>query len=162
LLCRNLIEAQQNDTRSTARLKCTSYYALHTGLNITLFPVLFFFSGLYYTDVASTLCVLVAYHNHLGRVQAGGKSTINDLWTIFLGILALLMRQTNVFWVVVYMGGLEVVYAVKTLLPEPVDQPSATTLVAQIKFFAARYTVGDVHDPPANLAWPDGMKPQTV
>jgi len=157
MLCRNLLEARLNDARSTTRLKSASYYAFHTGVNIALLPVLFFFSGLYYTDIASTLCVLVAYHNHLHRVRPWGKSMPNDIWTVFLGIIALLMRQTNVFWIVIYMGGLEVVYAVKTLNPTPVDQPPATTLAAQLRYFAGRYAVGDIHDPPSNVAWLDGM-----
>jgi alpha-1,2-glucosyltransferase len=157
MLCRNLVEARLNDSRSTVRLKSISYYSVHTGVNIALFPVLFFFSGLYYTDIASTLVVLLAYHNHLGRVAPEGKTILNDIWTVILGAFALFMRQTNIFWVVVYMGGLEAVHAVKTLRPGPVDQSFAMTLTNQFKFFAGRYALGEIHDLPLNLAWPDGM-----
>ncbi|KAL8741250.1 MAG: hypothetical protein Q9184_008409 [Pyrenodesmia sp. 2 TL-2023] len=72
----------------------------HAILNICLFPPLFFFYGLYYTDVWSVLAVLTTiqfYHRN---------------WTKLLlvaGIASLLFRQTNIFWVAIYLGGSEVV-----------------------------------------------------
>ena len=129
---------------------------MHTSFNIALFPLLFFFSGLYYTDVVSTAVVVGAFLNHLKRVGRDHSSTLSDLLTIALGVLALFMRQTNVFWVVVYMGGLEAVHAVKTLRPGRVDQPFMKTMGEQLRFFAWRYSVGDIHDLPLSQAWPDG------
>ncbi|OTB00519.1 glycosyltransferase family 59 protein [Hypoxylon sp. CI-4A] len=131
-----------------------STYAIWTGINIALFPVLFFFSGLYYTDVISTFVVLLAYANHLGRVDQDKTSWTNDIYTVFLGLLALFMRQTNIFWVVVYMGGLEAVRGVKTLRPKDVTTPAFTTLSQQLKFYAWRYSIGDIHDPPLNRTFP--------
>ncbi|KAI2466785.1 glycosyltransferase family 59 protein [Annulohypoxylon bovei var. microspora] len=131
-----------------------SAYAVWTGINIALFPVLFFFSGLYYTDVVSTFVVLLSYTNHLGRVSQDRTSLVNDVYTLFLGLLALCMRQTNIFWVVVYMGGLEVVHGIKTLRPEPVATPAFTTLSQQINFYAWRYSLGDIHDPPLDYVCP--------
>ncbi|KAI0521413.1 DIE2/ALG10 family-domain-containing protein [Xylaria bambusicola] len=125
-----------------------------TGINIGLFPVLFFFSGLYYTDPSSTLIVLLAYANHLTRVGAKPPSFLNDVYTLALGIVTLAFRQTNIFWVVVYMGGLEVVYAIKTLKPAPVETPKFQTLSDQIGFYAWRYSLGDVHDVSLSLAQP--------
>ncbi|KAF4451787.1 alpha-1,2 glucosyltransferase ALG10 [Fusarium austroafricanum] len=154
--CRRKIEARLYEAHSSIRLRNTSQYALHTAFNIALFPLIFFFSGLYYTDVASTAAVLVAYLNHLVRTGRDRSSLSSDLTTIFLGVLTLFFRQTNVFWVVVYMGGLEAVHAVKTLRPERVDQPVITTLFEQIKYFAWRYSVGDIHDPPLHMMFPDG------
>ncbi|OAA66545.1 glucosyltransferase [Niveomyces insectorum RCEF 264] len=148
-----------------------SLYAFHTSLNVALFPVLFFFSALYYTDVYSTLAVLVAYRNHLFRRQirsavnhANGATATPPFWngllTVVLGMATLLMRQTNIFWVVVYMGGLEVVQAVKSLqrrgakrTTEPA--PAFDTPWAMARFYAARYAAGDVHDPPVGASWPD-------
>lgn len=156
LKCRREIEARLYEAHASTRLRNTSQYAVHTALNIALFPLLFFFSGLYYTDVVSTAAVLVAYLNHLKRIGRDRSSALNDLTTIFLGIVTLFFRQTNVFWVVVYMGGLEAVHAVKTLRPEQVDQPVILTLFRQIKYFAWRYSLGDVHDPPLHMMWPDG------
>ncbi|KAJ4209885.1 glucosyltransferase [Fusarium falciforme] len=54
------------------------------------------------------------------------------------------------------MGGLEAVHAIKTLRPERVDQPSMSSLVEQVKYYLWRYSLGDIHDPPLNLLWPDG------
>ncbi|KAI5862021.1 glycosyltransferase family 59 protein [Durotheca rogersii] len=159
-------------------------YAFWTGLNISLFPVLFFFSGLYYTDVISTLVVLLAYTNHLYRVGQDRPSIANGVYAVFLGLVALCVRQTNIFWVVVYMGGQEVVHAVHLLRPEPLpndaqamdvlaQEPESTirsyssdyisnrmttpvfaTLPEQVKFFAWRYSLGDIHDLPLYLASP--------
>ncbi|KAJ2970387.1 hypothetical protein NUW58_g9713 [Xylaria curta] len=125
-----------------------------TGINIALFPVLFFFSGLYYTDPASTLIVLLAYTNHLTRVGPKQPSFANDVYSFGLGVLALGFRQTNIFWIVVYMGGLEVVHAIKSLHPEPVKTPELQTVSEHIKFYAWRYSLGDIHDPSLSLAQP--------
>lgn len=127
-----------------------------TGVNIALFPVLFFFSGLYYTDPASTLIVLLAYANHLTRVGAKQPSFLNDVYSLGLGILTLGFRQTNIFWVVVYMGGLEVISAIKTLNPEIVETPKFQTVSEQLRFYAWRYSLGDIHDPSLTLVEPVG------
>ena len=163
-LCRDDIEARtaeqneasDNTTKRSHPPQPFSFYTYHTALNIALFPVLFFFSGLYYTDVVSTLAVLVAYKNHLGRVGTQRPGLINDLWTVFLGVATLFMRQTNVFWVVVYMGGLEAVHAVRSLKPEPEEWPRFTTLSEQIRFYILRWAVGGIDDPPLDVSWPDG------
>jgi alpha-1,2-glucosyltransferase len=105
--CRHLIEVRAAERAGKQVPTGTSFDTYYTGVNIALFPVLFFFSALYYTDVMSTLVVLVAYHNHLFRLAPRPPSFVNDVWTVVLGVGALFMRQTNVFWVVVYMGGLE-------------------------------------------------------
>lgn len=126
-------------------------------VNIALFPVLFFFSGLYYTDVASTLLVLVAYKNHLGRVSTKqSASVLNDLWTVILGVATLFMRQTNVFWVVVFMGGSEAAHAIKSLNPEPEEWAPFETLGECVRSYVGRWAVGDVEDSGVDSAWPDG------
>ncbi|KAM0432913.1 hypothetical protein ACHAPT_004618 [Fusarium lateritium] len=157
LQCRHQIESRLYEAHSAVRLHLHSQYALHTAFNIALLPLLFFFSGLYYTDVASTAAVLLAYLNHLQRLGRDQSSPLNDLLTIALGILTLFFRQTNVFWVVVYIGGLEAVHAIKTLRPERVDQPFMSSLVEQVKYYAWRYSLGDIHDPPLHMLWPDDM-----
>ena len=70
---------------------------VHTTMNVYLFPPLFFFYGLYYTDVLSALSVLFAYQCYLKRQH--------DL-VILAGLLSLLFRQTNIFWVSIFLGGL--------------------------------------------------------
>ncbi|KAI0006240.1 glycosyltransferase family 59 protein [Xylariaceae sp. FL0662B] len=148
------VRLEQSGPNAPTQRRRYSSYAIGTGANIALFPVLCFFSGLYYTDVISTFVILLAYVNHLGRVSRERTSLLNDFYTLLLGLLALCMRQTNIFWVVVYMGGLEVVHGIKTLHPEPVATPIFSTLSEQLKFYAWRYSLGDIHDPPLNLACP--------
>jgi alpha-1,2-glucosyltransferase len=152
--CRRYIERTQGNVRSSTS-EAASSYAYHTAVNIALFPVLFFFSALFYTDVYSALFVLLAYQNHLHRLS-NGKGFLNNLWTVCLGVSTLLMRQTNVFWVVVYMGGLEAVHVIRSLKPLAIEKPRFTTLVDVTKFYAWRYSVGDIHDPPLNVSSPDG------
>lgn len=156
-LCRNEIEDRLHEAHSTAKPKRFTQHAIHSAANIGLFPLLFFFSGLYYTDVYSTVMVLAAYLNHLRRLSRDQSSVFSDLGVIVLGVLTLFMRQTNVFWVVVYMGGVEAVHAIKTLRPERVDQPFLFSLSDQMKYYAWRYSIGDIHDPPLHMMWPDGM-----
>jgi alpha-1,2-glucosyltransferase len=132
--CRHIIEVRAAERAHKPVPRSPSFYSYHTGLNIALVPVIFFFSALYYTDVVSTLVVLVAYRNHLLRVGPKPPSLINDLWTVILGVAALFMRQTNVFWVVVYMGGLEAVHVL------PIQEGFSK-----------------LHDPPLDQSGPEGM-----
>lgn len=71
----------------------------HGALNVCLFPPLFFFYGLYYTDILSAGIILHVYIWFQERSKA--KMVLGSL-------LALSLRQTNIFWVAVYFGGLEV------------------------------------------------------
>lgn len=65
-----------------------------------LFPPLFFFYSLYYTDVLSVALVLTAYTEFHRR---------RNVRVIIASVLALAFRQTNIFWTAIYLGGLEVV-----------------------------------------------------
>ncbi|KAL4818941.1 tyrosyl-DNA phosphodiesterase-domain-containing protein [Aspergillus spinulosporus] len=80
----------------------------HTVLNICLFPPLFFFSGLYYTDVLALLVVVEAYNWDLSRGRSN-MAMLEMAMFLVLGVVALLFRQTNIFWVSVFFGGLQVV-----------------------------------------------------
>ncbi|MCJ1225772.1 glucosyltransferase [Toensbergia leucococca] len=71
----------------------------HATVNICLFPPLSFFYGLYYTDVLAALVALYTYAFYLKRRK-------NSL--VGVGLLSLLFRQTNIFWVAVFLGALEV------------------------------------------------------
>lgn len=159
LQCRRLVEARLADRASGGRhtrpLYVLSIHAVHTGVNTALFPLLFFFSGLYYTDVFSTLAVLGAFWVHLERVGLEGKGWWSDVLVVLVGLLALLMRQTNVFWVVVFVGGLEAVHVVKGLRP-PVTSPGQFERGMLVKFYLAKYSQGDVHDPPLKQAGLEG------
>jgi alpha-1,2-glucosyltransferase len=98
--------------------------AVHTAVNICLFPPIFFFSGLYYTDVLSTFIVIKAYEHFLQERWAPPKST-RGIITYLIGVMALLIRQTNIFWVAVFMGGLELArtFQKKTLVQGSEDSP---------------------------------------
>lgn len=140
-------QQQQHDALSS--------YALHTGVNVAFFPLLFFFSGLYYTDVLSTLVVLVAFWNTLVRMNTQATSWRSDALVVLLAVAALLMRQTNVFWVVVFLGGLEAVHAAGALRPPP-TRPGAFDRPTKIKFYLSRYAQGEIHDPPLDATSLDG------
>lgn len=77
-------------------------------LNICLFPPLFFFSGLYYTDVLALLLVIEAYNWDLRRTRSR-TAPLETIAFLAFGIVALAFRQTNIFWVSVFFGGLQVV-----------------------------------------------------
>lgn len=155
--CRRLIEtrlAERGERRP--RPSSLSFHAVHIGMNIGLFPLLFFFSALYYTDIFSTLMVLFAFQNHLERVGPKGKPWRNDFFVILLGVASLFMRQTNVFWVVVFMGGLEAIEAAKAVPAVKPQPPSRGDLMANIKYFAWRSSLGEIHDLALNQASLEG------
>lgn len=155
--CRRLIETQLAERAGgRSRPSSLSFHAIHTGMNIGLFPLLFFFSALYYTDVFSTLMVLFAFQNHLERLGPKGTPWRNDLFVVFLGVASLFMRQTNVFWVVVFMGGLKAVEAAKDVPAIKPQSPNEGDLLANIRYFAWRSSLGEIHDPVLNQASLDG------
>ncbi|KAI9833543.1 MAG: glucosyltransferase [Phylliscum demangeonii] len=82
----------------------------HTSLNIAFFPLLFFFSALFYTDTLSTVSVLVCYRASLRLGGGAAGSGLRRSASLFgLGLCAVALRQTNVVWVTVFVGGLDVV-----------------------------------------------------
>jgi len=120
---------------------------LHTGLNIALFPLLFFFSGLYYTDVLSTCVVLRMYRLFLERKGAYSNSATGLVWLYPAGLIALAMRQTNIFWVAVFMGALEMVRTIKAnkqslASGQPIPRTWREMAVAEFQ----QYSRGDIHD----------------
>lgn len=90
---------------------------LHSALNIALFPPLFFFSGLYYTDVCSALSVLINHRLLLANQSSRGSSFLIGTLIALSGVLSLLFRQTNVFWVAVFPAAQAVVAHQETLFP---------------------------------------------
>lgn len=124
----------------------------HTALNIALFPPLFFFSALYYTDVLSTLTVLLAYYAFLTRKEYK-NSFVQGVIAVSVGVLALIFRQTNVFWVAVFPAGLAVANVLANL-DETVSQPSALRSIQSI--IEDAWSKGQVHDMPIEYAAPQG------
>ena len=74
----------------------------HSALNIALFPPLLFFSALYYTDVPSTLSVLIFYWFFLSSHKRNTSPWLRAPVLIILGAVSLLFRQTNIFWVAIF------------------------------------------------------------
>ena len=125
----------------------------HVALNVALFPPLFFFSGLYYTDIVSTLLVLKA-HAAFYRRQPFSVAC----WSL----ASLTLRQTNVFWTAIYLGALEV----KRSLGRPqefssVANGNGSKEVDRVMSFGevvkSSWAVGRVYDRRFELAALEGM-----
>lgn len=111
----------------------------HTVLNICLFPPLFFFSSLYYTDILALLVVVEAYNWDLKRSAEKGYAVLQTLVFVFVGLAALVCRQTNIFWVSVFLGGLQVVRKIR--------QSSKTCEESGLSDIVARGLQNEVYDP---------------
>lgn len=123
----------------------------HAVLNICMFPPLFFFFGLYYTDVWSALSVLITIRLH---------QKMATKYLVLAGIVSLFFRQTNIMWVAVYLGALEVARRLRRGRPGFEYVPSATwsavvlgswqslciydPLVAQASFEGIRHSTGSI------------------
>lgn len=144
----------------TSGLKTLSPDDVHTGLNIALFPILFFFSGLYYTDVLSTCVVLRAYRLFLER-EGGHKDTGEGLvWLYVTGIAALWMRQTNIFWVAIFLAGLEVVRILEySRTSQSAQEARPHALKDIVSFHVRQCSQGNIHDVPLETAGVHGMFP---
>ncbi|KAG9228252.1 DIE2/ALG10 family-domain-containing protein [Amylocarpus encephaloides] len=129
------------------KLSTISTESIHTALNIALFPPLFFFSGLYYTDVLSTRFVLLCYRLFLDRKGVHNNSGKGLYMNYFVGILALTMRQTNIFWVAIFLGESEVMRAVKAnVAPAPMSESGASTPDDTAFQNYKRWARGAIHD----------------
>ncbi|XP_069101368.1 dol-P-Glc:Glc(2)Man(9)GlcNAc(2)-PP-Dol alpha-1,2-glucosyltransferase-like [Argopecten irradians] len=73
----------------------TPWRAAVKAVTLTLFPVMYFFTFLYYTDPGSIFFVLMLYYFHLRGYR---------LLAALMGIAAILFRQTNIIWVVFVAG----------------------------------------------------------
>jgi alpha-1,2-glucosyltransferase len=122
----------------------------HSAFNVALFPPLFFFSTLYYTDVISTLTVLLAYGAYLLKPKTGG-GVMTDASAVLLGTIALLFRQTNIFWVAVFPAGLAVVDALKVDTPSTASRSRDITSAIQ-----SSWSEGKIHDCSVQDAGPQG------
>ncbi|EZG17793.1 hypothetical protein H107_03617 [Trichophyton rubrum CBS 202.88] len=126
-----------------------------SALNICLFPPLFFFSGLYYTDLAALLVVLEACNVDLerssfvdghGAVKGSLRMTLKYLSLVVLGLAALVFRQTNIFWVAVFLGGLQVVNTLRSRSTE--CRCSDIQRIAR-----GSWELKQLYDPPAAAAY---------
>lgn len=107
---------------------------LQREFSIILFPLIFFFSGLYYTDLFSVFTVVLTHIFWSAGLssQKSSKALYQSLHLV-AGLISLTARQTNIFWVAVYTGGLQVVESIKT-----------------------EVGAHEVHDPPVSEAYFEG------
>ena len=125
---------------------------VHSAFNIALFPPLFFFSALYYTDVVSTLTVLFAYVAYLESSRSNW-SLLGNFNIVALGVIALFFRQTNIFWVAVFPAGLAVIDVLKK------DAPSAASNSRDIRsLLQDSWTGGKIFDCPVQDAGVQGVQ----
>lgn len=97
---------------------------LYRELNIMLFPLFFFFSALYYTDLLSALTVMVSYiFWGLGQTTVTSNMVLFRTMHFLSGLFALVTRQTNIFWVAIFLGGLQVVQTVHLATKSPLSSP---------------------------------------
>ncbi|XP_031560574.1 dol-P-Glc:Glc(2)Man(9)GlcNAc(2)-PP-Dol alpha-1,2-glucosyltransferase-like [Actinia tenebrosa] len=89
-----------SDAQRQISSKCT-----FTAINISILPVLYFFTFLYYTDVGSTFFVLLMYLLSLYE-----RHTLASL----AGAYSIIFRQTNIIWVIFVAG----TTAIRTLRPQ--------------------------------------------
>ncbi|TGO14688.1 hypothetical protein BTUL_0050g00040 [Botrytis tulipae] len=154
--CRNLIIRAGAENRTDQSPELISADSFHTAANIALFPPLFFFSGLYYTDVLSTCVVLYLYKQFLEQAESKNhKSWKNVAWFYLCGVLALCMRQTNIFWAAVFLGGMEAVRTMKgTYRPAApfLRHHHASSMVEYLKEVGELVKSEHPHDPPLHAA----------
>jgi len=124
----------------------------HTALNIGLFPPLFFFAALYYTDILSTMLVLCAYGSHL-RANSNSHSVFGMASTAAIGFIALWFRQTNIFWVAIFPAGLDVTKALK----EDTAKMPCSTKGATKEILREIWKRGTIYDCAIQGAGPRGM-----
>jgi len=116
---------------------------------MALFPPLFFFAGLFYTDVLSTCLVLRMYKLFLEKK--------GEVWLYLAGIFALTMRQTNIFWVAAFMGGLEAVRTLKDIPAVKREEKTPDSWKGSVQATFDRWMKGDIHDIPLRNAEIHGM-----
>ena len=104
---------------------------------VCFFPPLFFFSGLFYTDILSILLVLAATASHYrqGPVMA-------SVWSL----LSLTVRQTNVFWTGVYLAGLETVQGPTSEKMDPSKKSASLFGIIQSIWSSGKLFDEDVQD----------------
>ena len=124
-------------------------YDTHTSLNIALFPPLFFFSVLYYTDVLSTLYVMMSYDLYLRSSNLEHVGWRASIEMIVSGLLALSCRQTNIFWVAIFPAGLGAIQVLKTAAGQRSRRDDKHRAPATlIECAGAAWSAGYVHDSP--------------
>lgn len=105
---------EQDRTRRNGRDDGITHTLNHTALNLCLFPLTICFSALYYTDVMAALAVLNAFDAQL-KIQANPRRCLVHRIRLWLGgLLSLLFRQTNIWWIAIFLGAHQAIHTVKS------------------------------------------------
>ncbi|KAK3544795.1 hypothetical protein QTP86_027556 [Hemibagrus guttatus] len=129
-----------------------------SALTLSSFPVLYFFTFLYYTDAGSTFFTLFAYLMCLYRCHKASA---------LLGICAVLFRQTNIIWVVFCAGTvaaqkLDEAWRVESSKKRDEKSPSQISLrlsgVMRLAHFLLKYLTSPLNIKSVILStWPYGV-----
>lgn len=109
-------------TRTTSR-------RILSALSLSTFPVLYFFNFLYYTDAGSTFFILFAY---LMTLYGCHKASA------FLGVCAILFRQTNIIWVAFCAGSLVAAKMDETWRTEQTKKKDEVKSQVPLNFFGVK------------------------
>lgn len=129
-----------------------SQWSALSAANIWLFPPLFFFSGLYYTDVQSALWVLLSFQAYLRYEKDGFQSFSEAISFIRFGIIAIFFRQTNIFWVAVFPAGLGIVSSLR----QSAQKAACIQNVGFWEMCEASWYESALYDPPVEEASIEG------
>ena len=132
----------------------------HSALNIALFPPLFFFTGLYYTDVASTLSVLVFYWSFLRLNRLDVAPWRKSFLLVALGLVSLSFRQTNIFWVAVFPASITLVRELDEgheAVKRSMERRASGFGDSFLSIVRTSFKMDIVYDPPVRDAWLEGM-----
>jgi alpha-1,2-glucosyltransferase len=137
-----------------------AFLTTHSALNIALLPPLFFFSALYYTDVASTLSVMLCFY----PLICSDESEIKQIWwhlrLFVLGLVSLSFRQTNILWVAVFPAAAVVLRELDQgheLVKESMYNKSKGFGDTMGSVFKTTWRMEVLYDPPVRDASMEGM-----
>ena len=153
---RNHAQGKQGSSLIQTQVDRRVVRALHSTVNICLFPTLFFFSGLYYTDVASTACVLWFLQLRESELLSS-RYVLRGFVLVIVGLLALCFRQTNIFWVAIFPAALDLVSTLKTsALEHLTNDTKANSDSGYLRSFTQAWEYGVVYDPASDAAHLEG------
>ena len=104
------ISKQMAEEQAEAKIT-RSIHSFANAFVLTFFPILYFFTFLYYTDQGSTAMVLLTYWFSLQE---------NHINSALTGAVAVCFRQTNIIWVA-FIGGASLLKEIEEELPDLSD-----------------------------------------
>lgn len=123
---------------------------------MALFPPLFFFSALYYTDVWSTLFVVLFY---VQIIEGKHTGILGFLKLLGLGLASLACRQTNIFWVAIFPAGIALLQEIDkghTAVKDSIHRGVQGFGDGIYSVAKQSWKMEVVYDPPVRDAWIDG------